>query len=63
MDMSKFNFNPDATQRGLKFVRQFHTKRVLRFLKGRQFRDIEDQTDLQRSKEMIIELNGMIKNA
>ena len=59
--MSKFNFNPDATQRGLKFVRQFHTKRVLRFLKGRQFRDIEDQTDLQRSKEMIIELNKMIK--
>ena len=61
--MSKFNFNPDATQRGLKFVRQFHTKRVLRFLKGRQFRDIEDQTDLQRSKDMIIELNGMIKDA
>ena len=59
--MSKFNFNPDATQRGLKFVRQFHTKRVLRFLKGRQFRDIEDQTDLQRSKDMIIELNKMIK--
>lgn len=59
--MSKFNFNPDATQRGLKFVRQFHTKRVLRFLKGRQFRDIEDQTDLQRSKEMIIELNKMIE--
>lgn len=58
--MTKFNFNPDATQRRLKFVRQFHTKRVLRFLKGRQFRDIEDQTDLQRSKEMIIELNGMI---
>ena len=58
--MSKFNFNPDATQRGLKFVRQFHTKRVLRFLKGRQFRDIEDQTDLQRSKDMIIELNRMI---
>ena len=61
--MSKFNFNPDATVRGLKFVRQFHTKRVLRFLKGRQFRDIEDQTDLQRSKEMITELNRMIKNA
>ena len=61
--MSKFNFNPDATARGLKFVRQFHTKRVLRFLKGRQFRDIEDQTDLQRSKDMIIELNRMIKNA
>ena len=59
--MSKFNFNPDATQRGLKFVRQFHTKRVLRFLKGRQFRDIEDQTDLQRSKEMITELNKMIE--
>lgn len=59
--MSKFNFNPDATQRGLKFVRQFHTKRVLRFLKGRQFRDIEDQTDLQRSKDIIIELNKMIK--
>lgn len=59
--MSKFNFNPDATQRGLKFVRQFHTKRVLRFLKGRQFRDVEDHTDLQRSKEMIIELNGMIE--
>ena len=59
--MTKFNFNPDATQRGLKFVRQFHTKRVLRFLKGRQFRDIEDHNDLQRSKEIIIQLNEVIK--
>lgn len=59
--MTKFNFNHDATQRGLKFVRQFHTKRVLRFLKGRQFLDVEDHSDLQRSKDIIIELNGMIK--
>lgn len=56
--MTQFNFAQD--QRELKFVRQFHTKRVLRFLKGRQFRDIEDTSDLKRSKEMIIELNGMI---
>lgn len=58
--MSNFNFNPEATQRGLKFVRQFHQKRVLRFLKGRQYRDLEDQSDLKRSKDMILELNKRI---
>ena len=60
--MSNFVFNPNATQRGLKFVRQFHTKRVLRFLKGRPFREVEDQSDLKRSKDIILELNGMIKD-
>lgn len=59
--MSTFVFNPDATQRGLKFVRQFHQKRVLRFLKGRQFKDVEDQTNLKYSTEIIQQLNRMIQ--
>lgn len=61
--MTMFNFSQTATQRELKFVRQFHTKRVLRFLKGRPFREVEDKTDLQRSKDIIVALNGMIKDA
>lgn len=52
------NFVDDV--RSLKFVRQFHRNRVLRFLKGRQFRDIEDQTDLQRSKSIILSINEKI---
>ncbi len=56
--MTNFNFVDDV--RSLKFVRQFHRNRVLRFLKGRQFRDIEDQTDLQRSKSIILSLNEKI---
>ena len=56
--MNKFNFVEDT--RALMFVRQFHSKRILRFLKNNQFREVENTTDLQRSKEMVIELNGMI---
>lgn len=58
--MSKFNFIKDT--RALMFVRQFHSKRVVRFLKNQQFREVENTTDLQRSKDMIIELNGMNKD-
>ena len=58
--MNKFNFVEDT--RALKFVRQFHRKRIVRFLKNQQFREVENTTDLQRSKDMIIELNGMNKD-
>ena len=57
--MSKFNFVEDT--RALKFVRQFHSKRIVRFLKNQQFRGVEGVTDLQRSKDMIIELNKKIQ--
>ena len=56
--MTKFNFVEDA--RALMFVRQFHRKRILRFLKNQQFREVEGVTDLQRSKEIIVQLNVMI---
>ena len=56
--MSKFNFVEDT--RALMFVRQFHSKRILRFLKNQQFREVEGVTDLQRSKEIIVQLNGML---
>lgn len=56
--MSKFNFVEDT--RALKFVRQFHNRRIVRFLKNKPFHEVEGVTDLQRSKEMVIELNGMI---
>ena len=57
--MTKFNFVEDA--RALMFVRQFHRKRIVRFLKNQQFREVEGVTDLQRSKDMIIELNKIIR--
>jgi hypothetical protein len=57
--MSKFNFVEDT--RVLMFVRQFHSKRILRFLKNQQFREVENITDLQRSKDMTIELNKIIR--
>ena len=57
--MTKFNFVEDT--RALMFVRQFHSKRILRFLKNQQFREVEGITDLQRSKDMIIELNKIIQ--
>ena len=57
--MNKFNFIEDA--RALMFVRQFHRKRILRFLKNQQFREVENTTDLQRSKDMVIELNKIIQ--
>ena len=56
--MSKFNFVEDT--RALMFVRQFHSKRIVRFLKNQQFREVENTTDLQRSKDIILELNERI---
>ena len=56
--MTKFNFVEDA--RALMFVRQFHRKRIARFLKNKPFHEVENVTDLQRSKDMIIELNERI---
>ena len=53
--MTKFNFVEDA--RALMFVRQFHRKRILRFLKNQQFREVENNTDLQRSKDILLELS------
>lgn len=57
--MTKFNFVEDT--RALTFVRQFHRKRIVRFLKNQQFREVENTTDLQRSKDMVIELNKIIQ--
>ena len=56
--MSNFNFVEDT--RALMFVRQFHRKRILRFLKNQQFREVENTTDLQRSKDMIMSINERI---
>ena len=53
--MTNFNFVEDT--RALKFVRQFHSKRILRFLKNQQFREVEGVTDLQRSKDILLELS------
>ena len=53
--MSKFNFVEDT--RALMFVRQFHRKRILRFLKNQQFYGIENTMDLQRSKDILLELS------
>ena len=54
----QFNFTDN--QRALMFVRQFHSKRILRFLKNQQFREVENTTDLQRSKDILGELNERI---
>ena len=56
--MSKFNFVEDS--RALMFVRQFHSKRILRFIKNQQFREVENTTDLQRSKSIILLINERI---
>ena len=56
--MIKFNFVENT--RALMFVRQFHRKRILRFLKNKPFHEVEGVTDLRRSKEIIVQLNGMI---
>ena len=56
--MSKFNFVEDT--RALMFVRQFHSKRIVRFLKNQQFREVENNTDLQRSKDILLELSGKL---
>lgn len=53
-----FNFVEDA--RALMFVRQFHRKRVMRFLKGQQWKTLENQVDLQRSKSMILTIDEKI---
>ena len=57
--MTNFNFVEDT--RALMFVRQFHSKRILRFLKGKQFHEVENVTDLQRSKDILLELNKKIQ--
>lgn len=56
--MTNFDFVEDV--RALKFVRQFHRKRILRFLKNQQFHGIENVTDLQRSKDILLELSEKI---
>ena len=56
--MTNFNFVEDT--RALMFVRQFHRKRIIRFLKNQQFREVEGVTDLQRSKDMIMSINERI---
>ena len=56
--MSKFNFVGDT--RALMFVRKFHSKRILRFLKNQQFREVENITDLQRSKSIVLSINERI---
>ena len=53
--MTNFNFVEDT--RALKFVRQFHRKRIVRFLKNNHFREVENITDLQRSKDILLELS------
>ena len=52
------NFVEDT--RALMFVRQFHSKRIVRFLKNQQFREVENTTDLQRSKSIIMSINERI---
>ena len=52
------NFVEDS--RALMFVRQFHRKRILRFLKNQQFREVENTTDLQRSKSIVLAINERI---
>ena len=57
--MTKFNFVEDAC--ALMFVRQFHRKRIARFLKNKPFHEVENIADLERSKSMVIELNKIIQ--
>lgn len=56
--MTKFNFVED--KHALMLVRQFHRKRILRFLKNQPFREVENTTDLQRSKDILLELSEKI---
>ena len=53
--MTKFNFVEDT--RALMFVRQFHNKRIVRFLKNKPFHEVEGVADLQRSKDILLELS------
>lgn len=46
--------------RALKFVRHFHRKRIQRFANKRQFKQIEDRTDLARSKVIMDKLNQIL---
>ena len=57
--MNNLNFVEDT--RALMFVRQFHRKRIVRFLKNQQFREVENTTDLRRSKDILLELNERIE--
>ena len=56
--MTKFNFIEDT--RALMFVRQFHRKRIARFLKNKPFHEVENVTDLRRSKDILLELSGKL---
>ena len=56
--MTSFNFVEDT--RALKFVRQFHRKRILRFLMNQQFREVENTIDLQRSKSIVLSISERI---
>ena len=53
--MTKFNFVEDT--RALMFVRQFHRKRIVRFLKNQQFHGVENVTNLHRSGGILLELS------
>ena len=54
-----FNFVEDT--RALKMVRQFHRKRIVRFMKGCQYREIENRVDLQCSKAIVAAINKRIE--
>ena len=56
--MSNLNFAEDT--RALMFVRQFHNKRIVRFLKNKPFHEVEGVTDLRRSKDILLELSGKL---
>lgn len=47
--------------RSLKFVRQFHRKRIFRFAAGRQYKDLEDKNDLKRSKEILVQITEILE--
>ena len=46
--------------RSLKFVRQFHRKRILRFATGRQHKDLEDKNDLKCSQEILLKITEIL---
>ena len=56
--MTNFNFVEDT--RALMLVSQFHRKRIIRFLRNQQFREVENTTDLRRSKDILLELSEKI---
>lgn len=52
------NFHDDS--RALKFVRQFHNKRIWRFLAGKEYSWLEDQSNLEYSKEVVKQLDEIL---